>query len=218
MVREFFTSRSEGNLALHVGDDHERVLAARAALAQRLSLPVSNVKYMNQVHGNTVAIVDATSGEPTADALITTDRSVALAVLVADCLPVLLRTKNVIGVIHAGRAGIVQRVIPHTIEAVRSRDSSPISIVIGPAICGRCYEVSPEIYHEVTSQVPATATHHESSHSKNCLDLRAGARAQCEEYGITPTIVEKCTQESADLFSYRASKVTGRQAGVISWQ
>lgn len=213
MVREFFTSRAEGNLALHVGDDPTTVISNRNALAEALGLPTTSVKYMNQVHGNTVVRVDQNSSTPTADALISTERGLALVVLVADCLPILVKSNQVIGAIHVGRQGLVKKIIDATISQMRALDPSPITATIGPAICGNCYEVSTQMYHEVIAGEPATAT----DAQRHCLDLIAGAHAQFLTHNITPEIVHRCTKEDPSLFSYRANAQTGRQAGVIAW-
>ena len=213
MVREFFTSRADGNLALHVGDDPELVSKNRLALSARLGLPSHNVKYMNQVHGNLVGIVDKDSPLITADALFTTDKKIALVVLVADCIPILLRSERAIAAVHVGRQGLVKKIIDNTINAFYKIGDRDIYATIGPAICGTCYEVSPEMYREVIANFPSCATN-DKDHS---LDLVSGAIAQLNDHGVHITNRSSCTRESSNLYSFRADQKCGRFAGVISW-
>ena len=213
MVREFFTSRADGNLALHVGDDPELVSQNRLALSTQLGLPAHHVKYMNQVHGNDVGIVDKDSPLVTADALFTTEKDIALVVLVADCIPILLYSERAIAAVHVGRQGLVKNIIDSTINAFHGIGDREINATIGPAICGACYEVSPEMYREVIAEFPACATH-DKDHS---LNLISGAISQLEKHGVHITNQSRCTRESSDLYSYRADKHCGRFAGVISW-
>ena len=213
MVREFFTSRADGNLALHVGDDPEIVSQNRLLLSTRLGLPAHHVKYMNQVHGNVVGVVDKESPLVTADALFTTEKEIALVVLVADCAPILLRSERSIAAVHVGRQGLVKNIIDNTIKAFHQIGDREIYATIGPAICGACYEVSPEMYRDVIAEFPACATN-DKDHS---LNLVSGAISQLQSLGVHITNQSRCTRESSDLYSYRADQKCGRFAGVISW-
>ena len=100
-VRMVFTSRAGGvsaapydsfNLGTHVGDDAADVAANRARLAQVLGLPEERFVWMEQLHTNTVTLVDGPSATPVeaTDALVTRQKDLVLCVLVADCTPVLL--------------------------------------------------------------------------------------------------------------------------------
>lgn len=213
MVREFFTSRADGNLALHVGDDPELVSKNRLNLSARLGLSSHRVKYMNQVHGNFVGIVDKESPVVTADALFTTDKEIALVVLVADCIPILLRSERAIAAVHVGRQGLIKKIIDNTINTFYGIGDRDIFATIGPAICGVCYEVSPEMYREVIADFPSCATT-DKDHS---LNLVSGAISQLQDHGVHIRNQSRCTRESSDLYSFRADANCGRFAGVISW-
>lgn len=213
MVREFFTSRADGNLALHVGDDPEVVSRNRATLASRLALPENSVKYMNQVHGNHVEVVDKNSQIVTADALFTRERDIALVVLVADCIPILLHSKSAIAAAHVGRQGLIKGILNNVVNHFHQLGEREIHATIGPAICASCYEVAPEMYREIVADFPACATN-EKLHS---LDLLAGAQAQLKSHNVTMKTLNKCTRENSDLYSHRADSKAGRFAGVISW-
>jgi copper oxidase (laccase) domain-containing protein len=92
--------------------------------------------------------------------------------------------------------------------------ASQITAIIGPAICGSCYEVSEDIYSEVVASHPfAEARTPEGTFS---LDLPAALRSVLSDEGVAIVNKFECTVENPELFSYRRNGVTGRQAGVIS--
>ncbi|RBL79681.1 laccase, partial [Streptomyces cavourensis] len=136
----------ELNLGGAVGDDPAAVGANRERAARRLGLDPASVVWMNQVHGRDVAVVDGPWGAdaeiPAVDALVTTRRGLALAVLTADCTPVLLvdPAAGVVGAAHAGRPGLVAGVVPAVVEAMTALGARPSRITAhtGPAVCGRC--------------------------------------------------------------------------------
>jgi polyphenol oxidase len=214
-----FTKRTGGqshgafaslNLAMHVGDDASLV-AQNRLIADKYFTPV---QYMNQVHGNRIAIIEEQSDEaPTADALVTGIPGVTLAVMVADCIPLLLLSKEVVGAVHVGRKGLMNSIAPLTIELMREMGATSISAIMGPSICGRCYEVSEDVYREVIADHPISKS--STARGTFALDLPAALRTVLDSEGI-PTVDEfSCTVEDSDLFSYRRDGVTGRQAGLI---
>ena len=95
---------------------------------------------------------------------------------------------------------------------MRELGATEIVATIGPSICGKCYEVSVEMYQEISLQCPATATSDES----HCLDLQSGVRSQLEGLGVSVVDVGLCTLEQPEYFSYRGGDITERQAGIIS--
>ncbi|MPZ71949.1 MAG: laccase [Nitriliruptorales bacterium] len=231
-VRIVFTGRSLGadgdaNLSLIVGDG-DAVVARQAAL-KLLGVSLERAVFMQQVHGGDVAAVDvADAGRgglvhadavPGVDALVTSARDLALAVLVADCVPVVLVDPGrAVGVAHAGRGGVVHDVVPAA-AARLSDDVSRVVAVIGPAIGACCYEVPGELSDEVAATNPAaTAT---TSWGTPSLDLPGAVRAQLRAAGVAR--VEDaggCTRCHAGmLFSHRAATEGiaphGRQAGMV---
>ena len=200
------------NLGDHVGDDESLVLRNRDALAA-LHGPL---QFMSQVHGNRVAVIEeVTDATPTADSLVTGIPGITLAVMVADCIPLLLTSRQAVAAVHVGRRGLVNSVAIKTIEVMREMGAQDISAMIGPAICGQCYEVSADIHREVVTNFPMA-----DSRSKSgalALDLPKALSAVLQSAGISiDTSQSACTVESADLFSYRRDGVTGRQAGLVS--
>ena len=215
-----FTNRTGGassgafaslNLGTHVFDDLPTVLANRALLAAQ----VGPIQYMTQVHGNRVVVVEeVTDEDPTADALVTGIPGVSLAVQVADCIPLLLHSGESVAAVHVGRKGLVNGVALAALETMRDMGSSEITAIIGPSICGNCYEVSQEIYDEVTALHPAAASR--TAQGTPALDLPAALRVLLESQSIALIDESRCTLENDDLYSYRRDGVTGRQAGIIS--
>jgi YfiH family protein len=214
-----FTKRTGGeshgafaslNLAMHVGDS-ELVVAQNRLIADKYFTPV---QYMNQVHGNRIAIIEEQSDEaPTADALVTGIPGVTLGVMVADCIPLLLISKEVVGAVHVGRKGLMNAITSITIELMRDMGATSIQAVMGPSICGRCYEVSADIYHEVIAAHPKSKS--STSSGNFALDLPAALRSVLENESIPIVDQFSCTVEDPELFSYRRDGVTGRQAGLI---
>ncbi|KIS27710.1 copper oxidase [Arthrobacter sp. SPG23] len=216
-----FTDARAGNLALYVGDDPADVHRRRESLEAEVGLPAGAFQYMNQVHGNAVAYIgDAADGPepggPTADGMVSSGRP--LAVMVADCVPVVLAGtaaggNPILAVAHAGRPGVASGVIPETLARMRAAGAEDIRAWIGPSICGSCYEVPESMRAEVAEAVPATWS--TTSWGTPGLDLPAGARSQLEAHCVTVEYSGPCTLENEDLFSYRGDPATGRFAGLV---
>lgn len=212
----FFTDRRGGsslgvyaslNLALHVGDDPETVAANRQQ--------IGSAQFMNQVHGDEIVIVDSVSSDsPTCDGLITTRPGIGLAVMVADCIPLLLISKEAVGAIHVGRAGLVNRIALKAIHTMRSLGAIDIHGILGPSICGACYEVPFEMQQDVMQQHPrAFAT---TRNGTPALDLPKALIADLVAAGISYEASTICTHEDETYFSHRRTNPTGRFAGVVS--
>lgn len=171
------------------------------------------IQFMAQTHSNTVKIVNSYSIEDiAADALVTSNPDIGLAVLVADCIPLLLSSTTAVAAVHVGRIGMTNGIIDKTLDAMEGLGASGIFAWIGPSICGKCYEVSPEMYDEVTTFFPGSATSVET-HS---LDLPRGVIEILRERGIDTHALGICTLENSRFFSHRRDKTIGRQSGVIS--
>ncbi|MEV8093585.1 peptidoglycan editing factor PgeF [Kitasatospora sp. NPDC085879] len=210
----------ELNLGGAVGDDPAAVRRNRELAARELGLDPADVVWMNQVHGAEVAVVTERQPDghaPTVDAVVT-DRPLALAVLTADCTPVLLadRAAGVVGAAHAGRPGLAAGVVPAAVRAMAELGADParITALLGPAVCGRCYEVPAALRAEVAAVVPAAYA--ETSWGTPALDVAAGVAAQLAEAGVTDVVPsDVCTLESDDHYSYRREQRTGRLASYV---
>ena len=170
---------------------------------------------MNQVHGDEIVIVDSVTSEvPTCDGLITTKPAISLAVMVADCIPLLLVSKEAVGAIHVGRAGLVNRIALKAIHTMRSLGSIDIHAILGPSICGACYEVPFEMQQDVMQEHPrAFATTRKGTPG---LDLPKALIADLVSAGVSYEASTSCTYEDKMYFSHRRQNPTGRFAGVIS--
>lgn len=212
----------ELNLGGAVGDAPEAVRANRELAAKALGVEPGAVVWMNQVHGRDVAVVDGPwrdqSDIPCVDAVVTARRGIPLAVLTADCTPVLLADPiaGVVGAAHAGRPGLVAGVVPAVVEAMTElgAEASRIIARTGPAVCGRCYEVPEQMRADVAAV--ESAAHSETSWGTPAVDVTAGVHAQLERLGVTNREQSPvCTLESEDHFSYRRERTTGRLAAYV---
>jgi hypothetical protein len=237
-VNAAFTSRAGGvsdapfasaNLALHVGDADESVLANRAAAHAVLGLDPARTAWCEQVHGDVVGTVtkdDAGRGATShadafrgADGLVTDVPGLPLAVLAADCVPVLLadRRHGVVAAVHAGRrglaGGIVEVAVGTMLDLGAVRDE--VVAAVGPCIGPCCYEVGDDVAAALNDAVPETRAR--THGGRAALDLPAGVRAVLAREGVhAVTAVGGCTaHQPGAYFSYRRDGVTGRQAGIV---
>ena len=208
------------NLGDHVGDEPTDVAANRARVARELGLAEDRLVWMNQVHGTGVAVVDGPQDRavPATDALVTATPGLVLCVLVADCVPVLLadHETGVVAAVHAGREGVRQGVVPATLSAMASLGARArhVTALLGPAVCGSCYEVPEEMQREVARVAPAAAVR--TRQGTPGLDLRAGIADGLHRAGVTQVVHDpRCTVEDRFLFSHRRDGTTGRQAGLV---
>ena len=201
MSRTLFSSRDFGDLKQDQKREDLRAL-----------LSVEVIHFMKQSHGDVVLVVGESDEEFNCDALVTTSRGVGLAALAADCMPIIFTAEGVIAAAHVGRLGLLKGIASKTVATMRRYGAVDIQALIGPSICGNCYEVSPEMYRGVISQIPACAT----SDQLHALNLQAGVIAELSALGVVSLDVGICTLENPRYFSYRGGDLTQRQAGVIS--
>jgi purine-nucleoside/S-methyl-5'-thioadenosine phosphorylase / adenosine deaminase len=228
-VRAGFSTRGGGvsrppydalNLGYAVGDDPAAVARNRAGLERWAGAPVA---YATQVHGTRVVVLSqppapGSTSVGEADALVSVSPQVAVAVLVADCVPVLLADPEagVVAAVHAGRRGLVAGVVEAAVAAMVAQGASVgrVRAAIGPAIAGESYEVPAELQDEVVSVVPQTRA--TTSWGTPALDLPAGVAAVLAAAGVEHvTQLARDTWTDPALFSFRRSQRTGRFAGVV---
>ncbi|MCV7149874.1 peptidoglycan editing factor PgeF [Mycolicibacterium pyrenivorans] len=227
-VRRVTTTRAGGvskppfatfNLGDHVGDDPDAVAANRHRLATATGLGDDRIVWMNQVHGTHVEVVD--SGDRTiddTDGLVTTTPMLALAVVTADCVPVLMADARagVVGAVHAGRVGAARGVVPRALETMVAVGAhvGDVSVLLGPAVSGVNYEVPAEMAAEVERSLPGSRT--TTRRGTPGLDLRAGIAAQLRNLGVTAIDLDpRCTAADRNLFSHRRDAPTGRLASLV---
>ncbi|MET9231671.1 peptidoglycan editing factor PgeF [Lentzea sp. NPDC003310] len=228
-IRRVVTTRAGGvskapydsfNLGDHVGDDLRAVEANRVRLAEGIGLTPDRLVWMEQVHGRTVATVDGPRAEAleATDAAVTKEAGLGLVVLTADCVPVLLgdQEAGVVGAVHAGRVGARVGVVVEALKAMMAlgAELERIEVLLGPSVCGECYEVPAEMQKDVEKHLPGSAS--KSRKGTPALDLRAGLWNQLASAGVGKIGVDpRCTFEEKDLFSHRRQAPTGRLASVI---
>jgi hypothetical protein len=221
------TPYGDFNLALHVGDDSERVEANRAQLKQRLA--VDGIQWLQQVHGVGVVNVSRSRPEaPEADALYSSTRGLALAVMTADCLPVLFcdREGSEIAVAHAGWRGLAGGILSYTLAQFQQPPES-VFVWLGPAISQVYFEVGPELRQvflrspafnglrgTVGAFLPATRAGYYYCDLYALARLSLRAAGVCHIYGG-----DYCTYgDSRRFYSYRREPVCGRMATTIALQ
>lgn len=199
----WFTEAADGDLT-----DPEVV----ANLREQLGLDA--IATMRQVHG--ADVVWAMPGlVPEADALLTCTPNLGVLVRVADCVPVVLATeeRDAVGVVHAGRRGLVEGVVPAAVRILQERGKGSVSAWVGPRICGACYELDPETAGAVARAVPAAAS--TTAWGTPAADIGAGVAAQLHELGVHVTDLGGCTLEDDRFFSHRRDATTQRQGAIV---
>ncbi len=236
------------NLSLSVGDDPARVLENRRRLAAALDADLNDFVFARQVHGDRVAVVgaadrgsgayslnDAIDG---ADALVTTTPGVMLAILTADCLPVVLHdpVAGVLACVHAGWRGTAAGLTTAAVAVLRELGSQPSDVVagLGPAIAGDRYQVGPDVHEAVTAAFGAAAAEAflrpdlrpGAGSGRWLLDLPAANRHALREAGVPDAQIHASTiptgagtgptgtgpTGTGDFFSDRAARPCGRLA------
>ncbi len=219
----------EGSLAVaaFAGDPAAEADRQRAAWADVLDrLGVAGVALVDQVHGAEVIEVSAPSGPLAtageADAVITAVPGVAVAVRVADCVPLLLTGAGAVGAVHCGWRGVAAGLAPKAVAALRAllrREGGGEAIVglVGPHIQAPAFEVGPEVVDGIVATGVAAARFAVRGRGDRWhVDLGEALRAQLEEVGV-PTVHHGGCATSESFFSWRADgPTTGRQAGVIA--
>jgi purine-nucleoside/S-methyl-5'-thioadenosine phosphorylase / adenosine deaminase len=228
------------NLSLSVGDEPSLVLENRRRLAAALGGSLDDVVFARQVHGAGVRVVgpaDRGSGayslddaigsghEEGADALVTTAPGVTLAILTADCLPVVLHdpAAGVLACVHAGWRGTVAGVTAAAVTAMRDLGSRPSDVIagLGPAIAGDRYQVGPDVHEAVTTAFGAAAApflrpdrRPGAAQDRWLLDLPAANRHALREAGVPDAQIHASTVPTGtgDFFSDRAARPCGRLA------
>ncbi|MDA3056140.1 MULTISPECIES: polyphenol oxidase family protein [unclassified Campylobacter] len=226
------------NLAFHVGDDFKSVLQNRLKMANLLGLELQNLIFMNQIHSDKICVVDEKFmaefgakfdkffefGEfksenlqsefvkifPECDAMITNLKGVGLCVMVADCSPVLLldEKSGAVGVAHAGRAGVTQKIVTKTalkMSEIYGTKICDLSVIVGANIRGSCYEVSDLDLGEFNAFKRGDK-----------FDMNLALKSEFSELGIKKFKFSKfCTHCENSLYSYRREKQTGRFCGFV---
>ena len=198
------------NLATQVGDISEHVLKNRTELENQIGRPI---QFLEQVHGNQVASIEKICEPPIADAAFTRVKGIALAVMVADCVPILFTSDEVVGVAHVGRRGLVNGVIAKVAAVLKNISPTNLAAHVGPHICPSCYEISSDLANEISQNFPEVIS--QSRWGTPSIDLRSSSIRQLQIEEIETNDLSHCTYEDENLFSYRRDQKTGRNAGIV---
>ncbi|MBO0827094.1 MAG: peptidoglycan editing factor PgeF [Streptosporangiales bacterium] len=231
-VRAAFTDRYGGvsagpyaelNLGGAPGDDDAAAVAKnRHRVAAAIDTDPTRVVWMHQVHGADVAVVDRPWPDAPArvDALVTARPHLPLAVRVADCTPVLLADPacRVVAAVHAGRPGLAAGVVGAAVARMAELGARPDRMVaiVGPAVCGGCYEVPEDMRAAVVAAAGVREAWATTRWGTPAVDVPGGVVAQLRGLGV-PDLrrVPVCTMESPRHYSYRRDGRTGRFAGYV---
>jgi len=224
------------NLALHVGDDYNNVIENRRRYLSLFALPLSNMVCCEQVHGNSIVIVDKklkgsgaidkNSALPGCDAMVTAAPEVLLTAFYADCIPLFFfdPEKRVVGLAHSGWKGTMGHIAVNTVRAMQnifncfSRD---IQVFIGPGIGSCCFAIGDDLAYKVQKEFSYSAGILKGEKGRFTWDLRLTIKIMLEEVGIKSYNIIDCNLCTAcdphNFFSYRRDQGrTGRMAAVIA--
>lgn len=248
-----FTTTTAGNLAFHVAGRRvgpgeqaldpadldaaqqarlqAEVRGRRRALDEAMGVPAGRTEYLEQIHSAQVVSargVGWDDGAPPerADGRVSPTGQDPLAIMVADCLPVVFVSQRADGtgdwtgptaVAHAGRRGLLDGVLQATVRRMRSEGAGDrpgqIQAWIGPSICGGCYEVPEQMYQESVAQLPTVAA--QTTWGTRSLDLPAGARQILTDLDVRVHLTGDCTREDERFYSHRRAPGEGRLAGLV---
>lgn len=200
------------NLALHVGDDPASVAENRQRVASAIGVGTGYLVFVEQVHADRVVDAQSHAGPEQADGLFTSRSNLALAIMVADCVPILLVDEDSKGfaVVHAGWRGLKGDVLANAVE----RFSRPegLHALLGPSISPRRYQVGPEVA-EYFRDLPGAV--HADDGDRSLLDLGKVAALLLVGLGLRDENVALCDQYTDDatmFYSARAEQPCGRFA------
>ena len=202
------------NFALHVGDDPMRVQRHRIALLKQLG--VQKLTWLNQTHSTTCHTVNhqVTFDALTGDGLVTQQKSHALMIMTADCLPVVIGNAEGTEVanLHAGWRGLAGGMIEETLKCMQTQASWAW---LGACISQACFEVGVEVKEAFCEKYDVADAFAQQPNGKCHADLYHIARFILAQHGITQVYGgEACTYQQ-DYFSYRRTAKTGRMATFV---
>ncbi len=218
-ITAFTTTRATGDYGLGDGEPKVEPLARWHSLVQELTPVAPRVASARQVHG--VKILEhksAGDGVPgwvrheNADGHLTVSAGVACIVTIADCVPVFIaHPGGAAALLHAGwrgtAGGIVQKGIARMVDL--GLDAADMKVHLGPSICGRCYQVGPDVFEQLTGWQTVRQRH---------VDLRALLAEQAKEMGVKQLSASPhCTVcDNERFFSHRAGDAARQVAVIVS--
>ena len=215
-VRAFTTTRMVGTFSTASEEPAKDVMGRWDALrATAREFGATRLATAAQVHGNRV--IEHVSGwdgwlrGPHADGHLSSTRGTALVVSIADCVPVFIaHSSGAVALLHSGWRGTAARIIASGVEAMRRAGCPPseLRIHLGPAICGKCYEVSADVLGQLTGK-PASSSGH--------VDLRVLIAEHARALGVRRISTSPmCTRCNNDRFYSHRAGDPGRHVALIA--
>lgn len=213
----FTTTREWGSFALQSPEPAATVFGRWTALAGKVAPGAPRLASAHQVHGAHILLHrEGWTGwlrAADADGHVALEPGTAMAVSVADCVPVFLaHPRGATAIVHSGWKGTEARIAAHAVAMLAQAGfpASELLVHCGPSICGDCYEVSPEVYHRLTTR---------TVDRPSPVDLRALIAADVRNVGVREVSISPwCTRcHNGRFFSHRCGDV-GRQLGVIGFR
>ena len=213
-VRAFTTTRAAGSFGVASDEPVRDVMSRWDRLRGELATSGPRLATARQVHGTHI-VQHGVGWEgwlrcDDADGHLALERGTAMAVSVADCVPVfLVHASGATALLHAGWRGTAGRIVERALDLFEDRGIPAAEIVmhLGPAICGACYEVSPDVFERLTGRVVAGAA---------TVDLRSLIADHAHLRGVRRiSVSESCTRCDNDLFYSHRAGDAGRQVGVL---
>lgn len=207
------------NLGLLTKDDRSNVEKNRKLVSEDLSISErwAHARQVHEAEAVQIGKADLTGARPRADALITKEIGLPVAVFAADCVPIALIGRDVVGAVHAGWRGLARGVIDSAVKMARPNGpAEPMTAVMGPSI-GPChYEVGPEVPERFRRRYPSAPEFSSQVRKKLHFDLWGAARWQLSRAGVSITQNDPpCTMCESRFYSYRREGETGRQALIV---
>lgn len=214
------------NLSARVGDDRDPVRGNQRAVLEALGRPQARFVTLRQMHGDTVVQVTRQAGRNIeADGVLTSDPGAVIAVLVADCVPILLAhaSGRMVAALHAGWRGTETGIAVRAVERLRGFGFPPeeLRVAMGPAIGPCCFEIDVEVADTLrSSQVgpeEAVRQREDGTWVADLWQLNLGALLVAGIPEEQIEVVRTCTHCTTQFFSHRRDQgETGRQCGVIA--
>ncbi len=222
-ARAWCTGRAQGNLGDHVGDDPAVVARNRAAVVSAIASATGagpEWVWIRQVHGADVHVAlragrGVGAEPPVADAVVTVDPGLVLAVVTADCAPLVVASDDAVGVVHAGHRGLALGIVEAAVARIRDIGTGEVRAFLGPCIRAARYEFGADDLARFVEQFGDGVVGITRS-GRPALDIPAAVGVALDRAGVTEYVdCDICTADSGDYFSYRRDGSTGRQATIV---
>jgi hypothetical protein len=213
-VRAFTTTRMAGSFGVASDEPVREVMGRWDRLRDALAAAGPRLATARQVHGDRI-VSHGTAWEGwlrggEADGHFALDRGTAMAVSIADCVPIFIaHPSGAAALLHSGWRGTAARIVERAVDLFESRGmpGTELAVHLGPAICGGCYEVSPDVFERLTGRSVDRAT---------TVDLRALIAEHARQRGMRHiSVSESCTRCDNDRFYSHRAGDAGRQLGVL---